>query len=100
MSTQEIIKTLKKSTTKAKLKKMGIKHMWLVGSFSRNQQTLDSDVDLVYEKNDPKNFDLFDRLDVKEYIENLIDREVDLISPKYIHPFIKKKLLSSLIEIF
>lgn len=95
-----IITTLQKPTIKSKLQKMGIKHLGLVGSCSKNKQKSQSDIDLVYEKKNPKTFSLFERYEVKEFLELLLKKEVDLISKNGIHPLFKESILSSQIDIF
>lgn len=96
----EIIKTLKKTPIKSKLQKMGIKHLGLVGSYSKNKQTAKSDIDFVYEKKNPKTFSLLERYEVQDYLKSIFKKEVDLISKTAIHPLFKESILSSQIDIF
>jgi uncharacterized protein len=96
----EIIKTLKKATIKSRLQKMGIKHLGLVGSYSKDKQTTQSDIDFVYEKKNPNTFSLFERYEVQAYLKSIFKKEVDLISKNSIHPLFKESILSSQIDIF
>ncbi len=64
-----------------------IESMAIFGSFSRNEQTLDSDVDIVVEFNDKIGIRF---IDLAEDLEELIELKVDLISKngiknKYLH---------------
>jgi predicted nucleotidyltransferase len=54
--TEEILSKLQNITLIKQLQKMNISHLMLVGSYARNNATNDSDVDLVYEKNNPQQF--------------------------------------------
>ena len=100
MKTKNIQAKLKKTEIQNKLKNMGIKHIEIVGSYSTNKQTTDSDIDLIYEKIDPQNFSLLEKIEVKQYLENLFNKKVDLINPKKIPQFIKNNLLSTKIKVF
>lgn len=85
---------------KSHLKAYGIASLQLTGSYAEGNFTKDSDVDLVYTKSDPDHFSFLDRIEVKNEITKLLKKEVDLISLEYIHPFIKKQILSQAIKIF
>lgn len=96
----EIIKSIQKASTQKKLKEMWIKHLGLVWSYAKGTFTKKSDVDLVYEKIDPKTFSLFDRFDVQDYLKKVLKRKIDLISKDAIHPLLKKSILSARVDIF
>ena len=46
---------------------------------THNEARLDSDVDLLVEFDPDAHVSLFRLLDVKEYLERLLDRELDLV---------------------
>lgn len=65
----------------------------LFGSFARNEQTDESDIDIlvVFE---PETANLYDiELELKHYLENTFHREVDICSKKWIKPFFKSLVL-------
>lgn len=65
----------------------------LFGSFARNEQTDESDIDIlvVFE---PETANLYDiELEVKHYLENTFRREVDICSKKWIKPVFKSLVL-------
>lgn len=65
----------------------------LFGSFARNEQTDESDIDIlvVFE---PETANLYDiELELKHYLENTFHREVDICSKKWIKPVFKSLVL-------
>ena len=83
----QIIKILKKN----KIKKAGI-----FGSYARGEQKKDSDVDILVEY--PKGMGL-EFIGVKLELEDELDRKVDLVTYKGIHPLIKKRILKEEVRI-
>lgn len=71
------------------------KFIGLFGSYARNEETENSDIDLLYEFNYPK-FSLFDLISLKETLHEKLNRQVDLVSKNFINthfkPFIEKDL--------
>ena len=67
----------------------------LFGSYARNEETEQSDIDLVYDFQSPT-FSLFDVVRIKEALLVKLNKRVDLISKNYINkhlkPFIEKDL--------
>ena len=59
----------------------------LFGSFARNEQTDQSDIDILFELDDQaKNiYDL--KQDLRSYLSNAFHRSVDLAREKYIKPY-------------
>ncbi|MCK9425992.1 MAG: nucleotidyltransferase family protein [Ignavibacteriaceae bacterium] len=91
-SSSEIIEILKGH--RALLKKYSVIRIGLFGSFSRNEATKISDIDLLVDFED-KSFDNF--IDLAFELENIFGRKVDLLTEKgispYIFPLIKNKIL-------
>lgn len=69
----------------------------LVGSFSRNEQKEDSDIDFVvdYEPNTPKLFDL--QLKLQTFLSNTFKKNVDIGTIKYLKPYYKEVILKDAI---
>ncbi|GIO41586.1 nucleotidyltransferase family protein [Paenibacillus apis] len=63
----------------------------LFGSFARDEQTETSDIDLLVEFSRPVGFEF---LDLKDYLESVFDREVDLVTPNAIKPYMRDEILS------
>ncbi|AUD05297.1 nucleotidyltransferase family protein [Spirosoma pollinicola] len=61
------------------LKQLGAARLGLFGSFVRNEQQIDSDVDLVVEF-EPGQKKLHNFLDMADYLEEVMARKVDLLT--------------------
>lgn len=74
----------------------GVNRIGLFGSYSRDEQTDDSDVDIVVEFH--KNKLTFDNyMDLKCYLEDQFGRSVDLVILDDIKPELKSSILRSTI---
>jgi hypothetical protein len=89
-SLREIKTTLEQNKTRL-YSSYPIESMAIFGSFSRNEQSLTSDVDIVVEFNDKIGIRF---IDLADELEELIDLKVDLISKKGL----KKQYLKSIKE--
>jgi hypothetical protein len=70
----------------------GVKRLGLFGSYVRGKQRKKSDIDiLVVFKRD---IDLFDFLDLREYLESNLQAKVDLVMESALKPAIGKRILS------
>lgn len=98
----KIIETLKTQTMQAKLKKYGIKHLWLFWSYAVWNNTKDSDIDLLYDYSDahPSTFEWWWLFSALPFLEEQLWRKVDLVNIKYIDPLIEKDILWSKKQIF
>lgn len=58
----------------------------IFGSYARDEQTNDSDIDLIvdFEKNTPELFEL--KLQIKQFFKDRFDIEVDICRESYIKP--------------
>ncbi len=70
------------------LKPYNPKFIGLFGSYARNEETENSDIDLLYDFNYPK-FSLFDLMDLKESLNKKLNKQVDLVSKVYLNKHIK-----------
>jgi predicted nucleotidyltransferase len=76
----------------AEIRQFGVKRFGLFGSFLYGRQTGQSDVDLLVEfESGQKSFDNFMRLGF--FLEDLLERKVDLITPESLSPHIGPKIL-------
>ena len=75
--------------------KYGVKRLGIFGSFVRDEVNTKSDVDFYVEfYPEQKNFDNF--MDLAEFLENLVNRKIELVTPqslsKFIGPYILKEV--------
>lgn len=95
MTREEILEFLKKEKCNLE-KRFGIDQIGLFGSFSRQEQKEDSDVDILVEfKEGYKNFDRY--MDLKFFLEDLLGRKVDLVIKSAVKPKLKKYIEEELI---
>ncbi|NJD02194.1 MAG: nucleotidyltransferase family protein [Ruminiclostridium sp.] len=74
----------------------GIKQIGLFGSFARNEQTENSDIDFLIEfEQGEKCFDNY--MNFKFFLENMFQRKVDLVIKENIKPALKNNILGSVI---
>lgn len=67
---------------------LGVKRLGLFGSFFRNEQTLESDVDVLVEfEAGQKTFDNFMKLAF--LLEELLGRKIDLMTPESLSPYLR-----------
>ena len=76
------------------IKKFGVKRIGLFGSYATNKQKPESDIDLLVEfKKGKKTFDNY--MDLKFYLENLFDCNVDLVIKEALKVDLKPNILKS-----
>lgn len=71
--------------------KYGVRRIGIFGSYARNMQHKKSDIDILVEFE--KDIDLFDFLDVKDFLENILKIKVDLVMKTALKPNIGKRIL-------
>ena len=69
------------------LKDLGVKLLAIFGSVARDEARPDSDVDILVEFEGSVTFDRY--MDVKFYLEDLLETRVDLVSPRSLKPLIR-----------
>lgn len=81
------------------MNKYHISQLGLFGSFARDEQTSESDVDVLIEiKEGTQNiYDL--KVSLKKYLSQAFDRSVDLAREKYLKPYAKEHILQDTIYV-
>ncbi|MCK4342761.1 MAG: nucleotidyltransferase family protein [Phycisphaerae bacterium] len=87
--TREILKTLSENRTR--LERLGIQRLGLFGSSVRGEAQPQSDLDFLVEFK-TKSFDAY--MDLKFFLEELFQRNVDLVLADAIKPRLKPTILS------
>lgn len=64
---------------RAYLDSQPIEKVWLFGSFARDEANFDSDIDLLVRFEDGHRIDLFDYIGIKQDLEDLTSRTIDLV---------------------
>lgn len=95
MTRKAVISRIRRN--RAQLEKLGVKSLSIFGSFARGEERLDSDVDILVEFNGRATFDRY--MNTKFYLEELLGRNVDLVTPKAIKPRMKPYIMQDLLHV-
>jgi len=66
------------------------KKISIFGSVARGEATTSSDIDILYEFNEP--ISLFEKADIKERLEQKLSKGVDLVSEKFLNPLLRQSI--------
>ncbi len=88
MSRETILKLI--DTNREQLHKLGVRELGLFGSFARGEARPDSDVDFFVDL-EQKSFDRY--MAVKELLEDVLCRKVDLVLKSAIKPRLREVIL-------
>jgi predicted nucleotidyltransferase len=94
MEREKVLLLLKRR--KRRLNKFGVRSISLFGSIARNRARKHSDVDLLVEFERPVGLFEFARL--KLYLEELLDRQVDLVTPEALRKELREGILREAIR--
>lgn len=87
---EEIIERLRRISSE--LRELGVERLGLFGSFARDEQRDDSDVDILVEfAPGRKNFDNFMNLNFK--LEDVLQRHVEVVTRESLSPYIGPHIL-------
>jgi predicted nucleotidyltransferase len=94
MERDQILALLK--SHKRQLKKYGIHSLSIFGSVARNQARKNSDIDILVDFEKPVG--LFEYARLKMYLEELLGREVDLVTPEALRKELREEILREAIR--
>ena len=98
MDRGEAIARLKQCASQ--LSARGATALYLYGSTARNESALDSDVDLFIDYDPNSAFNALDLVGMKSFIEEQLERPVDLTSRDGLHPALRSRIEASAIRVF
>jgi hypothetical protein len=64
---------------------------YIFGSYSRGEQTEESDIDFLVEFSEP--VDMFEFVNLQDYLKEIFGKNIDLGTPKGLKSFIRDKIL-------
>jgi hypothetical protein len=76
-----------------------ISSLGLFGSYSRNEQTESSDIDIVYLLSENQKLSYFQLFDIEQQLQNKKKKKVELVNFKYMNPIIKYKAEKDIIYV-
>ncbi|HDQ04541.1 MAG TPA: nucleotidyltransferase [Deltaproteobacteria bacterium] len=91
MGKKEIIEIIR-SKKPEMADRYGVERLGLFGSYLKQKQRKKSDIDILVKFN--RDIDLFDFLDLREYLEIQLNGKVDLVMESALKPNIGKRILS------
>ena len=104
MKNNKTLNEIKEKITEKKnflMETYGVEEIGIFGSFARGEDTLLSDIDLLFDINENKEdvVSIFDLVDMKLYLENLLGKTVDIVEKGSIKPGFKNQILNDVIMI-
>lgn len=91
MVKQEILNIIRSSKPEIGTR-YGVMRLGLFGSYVREQQRKKSDIDILVSFD--RDIDLFEFIDLREFLEAQLNHKVDLVMEKALKPAIGKRILS------
>jgi len=79
---------------RSSLDRFGVRSIALFGSVARGEAGPESDVDILVDYRADARPDLFEFIDLKEHLQELVGRRVDLVTPAALHPRLRDKILA------
>jgi uncharacterized protein len=98
MTREEIIEKLK--AREADLRAQGVAHAALFGSIARGEERLDSDIDILVDLDPAIVVTIFDYVGVKDFIADMFDRPVDVVSSESLKPGLRPQATADAIYAF
>ncbi len=90
---KEIEETLKRYKPLLR-EKFKVKEMGIFGSYIRGEESEESDVDILVEFYDPIGWEF---IDLKEFLEEILGKEVDLVTVRALKPQLKDRILKEVV---
>lgn len=91
MHKKEIINIIRANKSEI-ISRFGVRKLGVFGSIARGDQTKTSDIDILVSYT--KEIDLFDFIDLREFLESCLKAKVDLVMETALKPAIGKRILS------
>jgi len=67
----------------------GIEKIGLIGSFARNENNMNSDIDFVYQLKENYKLTYFQLFELEQILKQFFNKKIEIINYKYINPIIK-----------
>ena len=83
---------------KKQLINLGTRHLAIFGSASRDETKASSDIDILVDFDAKKGMFVF--ADLKFFLEEILQADVDLVSTRALHPALKRRILNEAKQIF
>ena len=94
MGTRKEIEQILKKNKKILKKTFKVEEIGIFGSYARNEQSKDSDIDILVKFSDPVGWEF---IDLKEYLEEILNLEVGLVTIKALKPQLRDNILKEVV---
>ncbi|MER8466628.1 nucleotidyltransferase domain-containing protein [Mesorhizobium sp. M1396] len=98
MSRNEVIERLQRNADA--IKGMGATSLYLFGSTLPGDAGADSDLDLFIDYDPGRRFSLIDLVGIKQFLEEKMSAEIDIITRDSLNPMLKADIERSVMRIF
>jgi len=98
MDRQQILARLRENETA--LRARGVSHAALFGSRARGDNRPDSDIDIMIEVNPTARIGVYEYVALKDYIAELFDGPVDVVSREGLKPYVRPAATTDAIYAF
>ena len=96
MDRQETVQAIQHRTDEIH-ERFGVRELLLFGSVARNEARDSSDVDIIVDFVGPADFDRF--MGLRFYLEDILERKVDLVTRKALRAAIREKIEEEAIHV-
>jgi predicted nucleotidyltransferase len=79
------------------LKQAGVTRSSLFGSFVRGENKTESDLDILVDL--PRGKSLFDLVDLQMKLEQALNKKIDIVTYRSLHPLLKSRILTEQVQI-
>jgi predicted nucleotidyltransferase len=95
---EEVLWTLRRHVP-ALVQRYGVRHLALFGSVAQNRSRRESDVDLLVEFEPGRPSGMLEFVDLKGWLESVLGRPVDLVTPANLKPRIRERIVREAINV-
>ncbi|NIN00333.1 MAG: nucleotidyltransferase [candidate division Zixibacteria bacterium] len=94
MKSQDGIREVLRKYKRTLKERFKVKEIGVFGSFARGEGLQDSDVDILVEFSEPIGWEF---IDLKDFLGEILGREVDLVTVKALKPQLRDKILKEVV---
>jgi predicted nucleotidyltransferase len=94
MKTRKEVEKIIKNNKSFLKKNFKVEEIGIFGSYARNEQSKDSDIDILVKFSDVVGWEF---IDLKEYLEKILGLKVDLVTIKALKPQLKDSILKEVV---
>jgi uncharacterized protein len=98
MNSAQTIANLK--SFEPELRAQGVSALYLFGSYARGEETVESDIDLLFDLAPDVRFSLFDQARISTQLSEWLHAKVDCIPRRALHSILKERVEAEKVTVF